>query len=132
MADRFEELDRPENAQRLENWQKIGLDAIEADLKYRAGVGYVGKYRNLAWLWVERERLREREKAQLAANADKMKDKSFDSVVKKTFKDTVAKIVVYSFLAGMLFCAAIYLGALFGIEWFEAIYSFLKAQLKLK
>lgn len=47
-------------ASRKANWERFGVDAIEADLKNRGGVTYVGgppEARHQAWVWVRVQRI---------------------------------------------------------------------------
>jgi hypothetical protein len=52
--DEFSELHNPDNLNRIANWEKIGTDAIKADLE-SGGTRYVGTFKNqnLAWKWLK-------------------------------------------------------------------------------
>lgn len=52
---------------RIKEWEARGVDAIEADLKYRSGLTYVGSQDAVdwAWRWVRYKRDQEKEKPEV-------------------------------------------------------------------
>jgi hypothetical protein len=47
-----DDLNKKENQGRISTWEKIGVDAIRADLEVANGKRIVGRHTKLAWEWV--------------------------------------------------------------------------------
>lgn len=61
---KFDDLFKPENKNRIKNWEQIGYPAIKADMN-NSGIKYVGgtqEIQKLAWLWIEYQEYLEEKK----------------------------------------------------------------------